>query len=397
MASSQTLLSVERQALDYIQRLEFHKRGRRVFCIHFSSLRPDLQTRSRLNDAFKKLEQLCKRYQGELFQLLNNDMILATKEPDTDVVQEVLRQVCNLFDRDPLIRTARDSFVTAYNLETDYDDLLVYIKVLKHRLEREGAATTNRPEAVDLNDPGMVQTVLGIESPTAFVEKSTIYSVQPARRLEPLLHEMAFRPSALTDLMLDGVIVESNPAIMAPAQRLLERRMLAAISKMTDPWLLPWGLTLGVDALASAEFIHFQRDWFKKWGTADDISPRFFVRLESITSDVERFEFARDFVRSVGFELYLSGVSVSQVRQVDLNKMGLNQVRVDLPQSPDPDEVLDLTKVFETIRNNLSFEGTVFRGCERLDTLRQALDAGAHFVQGKAADAVHAGTESLAA
>jgi len=397
MASSEELLSAERQTLDYVQRLEFHKRGRFVFCIHFSSLRPDLQTQSRLNDAFKKLEQVSKRYQGELFRLLNNDMVLATKEPDMEVVDEVFRQVCNLFDRDPLIRTARDSFVTPYNLETDYEDLLVYIKVLKHRLEREGAAASNRPQAVDLNDPGMVQTALGIESPSSFVEKSTIYSVQPANRLEPFVHEMAFRPSALTDLMLDGVIIESNPAILEYGQRLMERRLLAAISKMTDPWLLPWALTLGVDALASAEFIHFQRDWSKKWGDAEDIRPKFFVRAETLSSDFSRFEFARDYVQSLGFELCLTGISASKIRQIDLGGLGLAQVRVDLPQSQDPDEVLDLTKIFETSMRHFPSEKMIFRGCERLDSLRQALTAGARFVQGKAVDAVHTGAESLAA
>ena len=397
MASLGPLLSAERQALDYVQRLEFHKRGRRVFCVHFSSLRPDLQTDSRLNDAFKKLEQLGKRYHGEIFRLLNNDMILATKEPDMDVVNEVFRQVCNLFDRDPLIRTARESFITQFKLESEYNDLLVFIKVLKHRLEREGAATSNRPQDMDFNDPGRVQTVLGCESPSVFVEKSTIYSVQPAGRLEPLVHEMAFRPSALTDIMLDGVIAESNPAIITHAQRLLEQRMLSAISKMTDPWLLPWGLTLSVDALASAEFIHFHRDWSKKWGDAEDIRPHFFVPLESIALNPQRYEFARSFVQSLGYQMSLTGVAAQQMRPVNLEALGLDKIRIDLPVFQDPDEVVDLTKTLAGVMARFSSDRVIFRGCARIDVLRQALGGGAHFVQGKAADAVYSGVESLAA
>ena len=397
MSSSKDLLSAERQVLDYVQRLEFHKRGRIVFCVHFSSLRPDLQTETRLKDAFKKLEQLSKRYHGELFQLLNNDMVLAAKEPDMDVVEDVFRQVCNLFDRDPLIRTARDSFVSRYELESDYDDLLVFIKVLKHRLELEGASASNRPHGVESNDPGMVQTLLGYENPSAFVEKSTVYSVLSGGRLEPLVHEMAFRPSALSELMLDGVIVESNPAIVDHAQLLLERRMLAAISKMTDPWLLPWGLTLGVDALASAEFIHFQRDWSRKWGDTEDIRPWFFVRMNSIRSDFERFVFARNFVQRFGFQMSLTGVAAQHVGQINMDALQFQRIRVDLPRAQDPDEVLDLTKTFKSVLARLSPDAVIFRGCETVDILRQALDAGACFVQGKAADAVHSGAESVAA
>ena len=133
------------------------------------------------------------------------------------------------------------------------------------------------------------------------------------------------------------------------------------------------------------------------WGAAEDLQPWFFLRLESIRSNFNRFEFARDFAQEVGFKLILSGLSCQQVLQADLTQLDIELVRADLPVVNQEDEAPDYGKLLAKTFEIVSRESLIVRGCDSINSLRQSIEAGAFYVQGKAADRVYAGNESLAA
>jgi hypothetical protein len=316
------------------------------------------------------------------------------KGAETKLVDDVLHRITLLYQKDPLVRAAPDNFITQYNIREQYEDLLSYIKVLKHRIELHGGRVSDRPIDVDYDDPSAVRTLIGLSSPSDYVEKRPVFCISEGRTLKPVFHEMFVKEHALADIMLEGVAIDSNPLLPIAAKVLLERRLLATIPHLREPWPLPWALHLSLDTLLSAEFIKFHRDWRCRWGNERDLQPSFFVGVDDLR-DIDRFTFARDYVCECGYDLCLDGVSPEQLTQLDLDELSFQSVRLELYLwEPHKDKV---NKTRQELLHRWGADRVIFSKCDSIPQLDEAVALGANLVQGNAPEAIYSGAKEWAA
>ena len=381
----------ESRLLDYACHLEFHKTGCQAIYVHISNLRSDVRGTQNVKQAEKVLSDLATLYQGELFRLRNCDLACIVKGAPVEELGDALTDLCAPFEKDPLVRVAIDSFMKQYNLDTDYDDFLTFVKVQRQHIEYQGVRASNRPEEVDFNDPAMVQTILGFAPPTAFVKQQTIYRIDPGGLLHPVVHEMAHKPNALTNVMLEGVLVDSNPQAKAQAKTHLDKQLLSVLPHMLDPWPSPWALQTSLDVITSAEFLIFHRYWSDQHECDDGQAPWFFVDVGDIEGNLEKFRYAKSFLQETPFRLAVSDLTFPQLIELDKEVADLHALCCVVPTREKRDDTFD--NMLTVVLHHFGPDKLVVWGCDDVQTLTDMRAAGARLVHGQAAGAVFAGEE----
>ncbi len=381
--------AAEALLLDYAKRLNFHRQGRQAVFLHLSRLREDLRTAADINLTLRKARDVAFRYQGEVFHLANEDVVMLLKEPRPDVLDAVLAQICRLFRHDPLVQQDRDQFVRRFDMESEYEDFLDLVKRIKHQADVQDLNAPVRAADLDLNDPAFVQTATSCVHPNELVHTSVIYELLDEGGLVPQVTLITPLASCLEEVMLRGVDVASNPALLPHAGRLMERRLVRAAAYLADPWPVPWVIHVGLDCLISAEFMEFDLAW-RRHGAADrDADPRFMVDFAEACALPERYAFARDYLQERGYGLWLGGVDKSSLLTLDLAALGAEAVRLDWPGQR---EALGLTRnVLAQAVARLGRHRVILDGCDEDGALDLARELGVTRVAGAYADAVSRG------
>ena len=387
--------SPESRFLDYAYHLEFHKAGCQVIYIHISNLRSDIRTTENIEQADNLLSDLAKRYPGELFRLRNRDLACVLKSAPADEVDKTLAALCKPFEKDPLVRVAVDNFISQYNLDTDYDDFLTFAKIQKQNIDHYGANASDRPEDIDFDDPAMVKTITGVAPPKALVEQQTIYRIGAGGLLHPVVHEMVYKPNVLINIMLDGVLMESNPQAETHAKVLLDKHLLSAMPHVMDPWPSPWGVQMSLEGIVSAEFLTFQRYWLDHEDVDNGEAPWFFIGLEDIEKDRKAFRYTKHFLAETLFRLALAEVSLPQLIELDEEIASLHAICCAVPVQGNHRDNFD--KILPAALHHFGADKLILCGCHDMQTLIDMRTAGAHLVQGKAADSVFSGEAHWAA
>ena len=86
------------------------------------------------------IENIVTIYEGQLFRLVNHDLIFIFKNGDPLKFDEALSRLRYVFNEDPLTGeidpNAIEKYTTWYNLATDYDAFLALTKRFYHELQR---------------------------------------------------------------------------------------------------------------------------------------------------------------------------------------------------------------------------------------------------------------------
>ncbi|HUN47051.1 MAG TPA: hypothetical protein VMU85_11040, partial [Stellaceae bacterium] len=119
----------ERQLLDLLRRLAKHRHGRRAVHIHLSQLRAYNLRGEQVRIAIHFFESLVVNVGGALFALGNADLVFVWKSAKIDIIDEAVTRLRTLFSEDPLAQGDEDyqraRFCSWYDLETQYEDLLI--------------------------------------------------------------------------------------------------------------------------------------------------------------------------------------------------------------------------------------------------------------------------------
>src|SRR3546814_2172873 len=89
--------SQEYLLLDYVQRLDRHRQGRRAVHIHLSRLKPQNRREHHIRIAANTFEELVKQFEGHIFSLSNADLVFVCKgasprsEEHTSALQSLMR------------------------------------------------------------------------------------------------------------------------------------------------------------------------------------------------------------------------------------------------------------------------------------------------------------------
>ncbi len=343
---------------DYAERLRKFRQGRLAVHLQVSRLRPENRRAHHLRIAQQAFEPLIQGYEGALFRLFNEDMVVTLNGAPRSRLDEVVDGLCGLFAADPLIAdgTAEPGFVTHFDLEHDLEALVS----LSDRMERArqdqalavaatehvGDGATLRQERGSPLDPeGLRQMVEAIVQAdlSNFSRRQLICVVVPGAPPQPVFRELYISTTALGQTLLPNREILGNRWLFQYLSQILDQRVLAMLTKSND--ILREGhvaINLNVETATSAAFLRLDEALNK-----DDRGKIIFeFQIIDVFADLARFAFARDFLRGKGYRVCLDGCSHLTLHHIDRKKLGVDFVKLtwssalgDCIDSPQGDEL----------------------------------------------------------
>lgn len=331
--------SQEYLLLDYAQRLDRHRQGRRAVHIHLSGLKPQNRRDHHIRIAANTFEELVKQFEGQIFMLATGDLIFVCRDAAISDIDEAIMRLRYLFSEDPLTQQTdgeEDKFCTWYNIEAQYPKFLamaerLYEEEQKRTRRLQAASTQGGGDQVDTRKPlgpeqlGRLEQFLRQADLSSLMRRQSICAMAPQAAPKPVFKELFISIGDLARTVLPDVNLAANRWLFQHLTQTLDRRMLKILSRGDDSDLLAsFSINLNVETLLSPEFLQF--DSSLRMGSRGTIVIE--LQLLDIFADINAFIFARDFVREKGYRICLDGVSHLTLPFIDRQKMSVDLVKI---------------------------------------------------------------------
>ena len=126
--------------LDYVQRLERHREGRRAVHIHLSKLKAQNRREHHLRIAENTFDELTKQFDGQVFAMQNGDIVFVCRDASIANMDDAVQRLRRLYEDDPLAQSIdaghEDLFCTYYNVESQYAPFLEIAEGLYNEEQR---------------------------------------------------------------------------------------------------------------------------------------------------------------------------------------------------------------------------------------------------------------------
>lgn len=325
---------------DYAERLRKFREGRRAVHLQIGRLRPENRHAHHLRIAQQAFEPLIQGYEGALFRLFNEDLVVTVNGAPKSRLDEVVESLCGLFAGDPLLAdgASEGAFVTHFDLEHDLEALVSLSDRMEraHQDQKLSSATAEQPEgqgpdrrasASPLDPEGLRQMVEAIVQAdlSNFSRRQLICVVVPGAPPQPVFRELYISTAALGQTLLPNREILGNRWLFQYLTQVLDQRVLSMLAKSND--ILREGhvaINLNVETATSAAFLRLDEALNK------DDRGKIIVEFQVIDvfADLARFAFARDFLRSKGYRICLDGCSHLTLYHLDRKKLGVDFVKL---------------------------------------------------------------------
>ena len=399
--SGQGLPNQEAVLLDYIERLKKFRQGRRALHLQLGRLRPQNQQPHHLQIAQQAFESLIQAYEGALFKIFNNDLVVTFRGAPKPRIDETLQPLRELFAADPLLGgpAAEAEFATHYDMEQDFEGLIA----LCHRLARarrehdvhqaaesrlDGILPESGTEAEAALDPeGLQQMVSAIVQAdlSSFSRRQAICALTPGEKPQPLIREVYISIADLGEMLLPGREILANRWLFQYLTQILDQRVLAMLA--AGQGILREGhisLNLNVQSATSTDFLELDAALNR------EDRKKVLVELQLIDAyaDLARFAFTRDFLRSKGYRICLDGCSHLALPHIDRQRLGVDFVKMawsdELADHPEGPQLEDLRQAIA----RMGAQRVILNRCDAAAALEIGQRLGIHLYQGYFLDAL---------
>jgi hypothetical protein len=330
--------SQEALLLDYLQRLERHRRDRRAVHIHLSLLQAVNRREHHLRIATSTFEALVRLLAAQVFSLGNADLMVVYKAQAQDDVEAAIVKLRFLFSDDPLIsnETADRTLCAWYSLDEEYEVVLGLAQQMmqaeqnRQRSAKEKAAMAGRPQRA--RGAPFTPQLLGRTESTLFqadlsnlMRRQAVCAVVGQSPPQPVFHEIFISIADLRQAMMPNVNMASSPWLFQQLTETLDRRVLSLLNKHDDRTLEgDISINLNVSTILSPEFLTFDDN--VKAGKRGTIVLE--MQKVDIFADLGAFLFARDFLRDRGYRVCIDGLSFSMLPFVDRERLGADLIKL---------------------------------------------------------------------
>lgn len=349
--------------LDYAERLDRHREGRRAVHFHLSALKNQNRREHHLRIAANTLEDFARPIEGQIFTLGNADIVFACKGVSLEQLDDIVMRMRYLFVDDPLTSAEAEDegFATVYNIETQYPHFLALCK----ELHREYEARTRRLQAlaqqsgetaavVDTRRPLTPQQLGRLEETLERADLSTVLRRQAICAVsrdgelpKPVFNELYVSIADLAKTVLPDVDLASNRWLFQHLTETLDRRVLKLLSRAEDSSLhSAFSINLNVATVLSKEFLDF--DGSLRMGSRGTLVIE--LQFIDVLADYAGFNFARDFAREKGYRLCLDGITPQTLPFVDRKRLGVDLIKLaasevlDVPDGEESPKLQDLAQ-----------------------------------------------------
>lgn len=386
--------------LDYIQRLERHREGRRAVHIHLSKLKPQNRREHHLRIAENTFDELTKQFDGQVFAMQNGDIVFVCRDATIADMDDAVQRLRTLFGDDPLAQSidagTEDLFCTYYNLEAQYTPMLevaegLYndeqrrLKRLKLAAEQSGDADSGEQSPLSPQQLGKLVEFLGSADLSSVMRRQSICAVAGTDLPRPVFKELFISIAELAQQVLPDVNLAANRWLFQHLTETLDLRVLKLLTQADDRDLhSSFSVNLNVGTLLSREFNEF--DTSLRTGGRGTIVIE--LQLIDIYGDVANYMFARDFVRERGYRICVDGVTHQSLPLIDRHALGADLVKLAwLPELSDgvSDETRDgIAKQVERVGPSR----VILARCDAPAAIRLGQSMGVSMYQGRYLDTV---------
>jgi hypothetical protein len=327
--------------LDYMQRLEKHKKGRKVVHLHLSQLRPMNRREQHIRTAASNFDGLVSSLDAQVFTVKNSDIFVIYKDAIHPRVETSVQQVRYLFDDDPLIAEEERSdqkFATWYDAEKDFDSILQTVQNMAQAERKRQTEVRGRMDAraalkakQDKGEPLTPKVLARIENALARADLSNLVRRQYICRVdaqmvpEQIFSELFISIKDLRETMLPDVNLVANRWLFQHLTTTLDKRMLAMLTK-TDSISFSGDISFNINVatVLSPEFQAFDENISagRRGGLMIEL------QKEDIFSDLGAYIFAREFVQEKGYKVCIDGLSVETIAIIDRERLGADLAKL---------------------------------------------------------------------
>jgi hypothetical protein len=327
--------SDEEMLVDFVERLERHRAGRRAVQIHLSQLRPYHLRPHHLRISKQVLEPLVKKFEAGVFQLWNNDLVVLTKGASEEDIEISVRDVKKLFAKDPLFTAPPGSarvapFCEWYDLESEWQSFVDLCR--GHNESRRKAASPSGGAKASIVEnligPAILEKLENaiVNADLANVlRRQQVFAIIPSAKPAPILTELFFSMPFLAQTVAPGYNVTGDKWLFQHLARVLDARMLALMPRQDyQPMLKNASLNLSLATVLSPEFLDFDR------ATNNKERGPLAIELPALDyfSDPDDFTFARDFLKERGYKIILDQVKHELLPILDRDRLDVDLVKV---------------------------------------------------------------------
>ena len=331
----------EQLLLDYIHRLETHRRGRTAAHVHLSRLKPHNRRDHHIRVAANTFEGLVRDLHGQLFVLKNSDLFFIYKDEAQNDVETSLLRLKFLFSDDPLLAEDDESrFCTYYHVDRDYDEILSLVRRLVH----DETETDEEPEPADEHDAksalqlrqergeplsprvlGRVEQSLQRADLSNLVRRQYVCGLVGKATPQPFFSELFISIRDLRETLLPGVDISSSRWLFQHLTETLDRRVLSMLAKSNDRSITgEISVNLNVSTILSPEFMQFDDSVIASMRGSIVIE----LQKVDIFADINAFIFAREFAKERGYRICIDGLTYETMPFINRERLGADMIKL---------------------------------------------------------------------
>lgn len=340
---AERLVGQEQLLLDYVRKLERHRRGRQVAILHLSALQPQNRREHHVRIALNAFENLVKQLKGQVFVLSNSDIVFIFKDAALDETESAIIKVKFLFSDDPMLVDEGEgdkvSFVDWFDLERDYDALLALAQRAAHEEDArrtqefaKGFIAQQTVKHASAGQPLTPQMLNRIEEAlmradlSNMLRRQAICAIVGKASPQPIFSELFISIADLRETLLPDVHLASSPWLFLQLTETLDRRVLAMLIKHDDRTVAgDVSINLNVQTLIAPEFLTFDDNL--QAGMRGTIVLE--LQKTDVFADLGSFLFARDFAHERGYRICIDGANLESLPFIDRQRLGVDLVKVN--------------------------------------------------------------------
>jgi hypothetical protein len=391
---------IESQLLACVKRLERNYYDWRAVHLHLSQLKAQNRRHYQLRVAASEFDVLLRKFNSELFQLSNGDIVFLWHGGSLADVDAVVLRLRYLFSDDPLANAAGSGdhdhpellagpvdggpvsgkLCSWFELEREYDRLCLHLDELVESLQAGTAAQASSAEQ-PLEPAGLARLEASLASMdlAGLSRRQPVCAVLAQGRPQPLFSELHIAIRELARQLAPGVDLTADTWLFQRLAESLDRRLLTCLA--TREVIVPQGaisLNLRLATLLAPEFLTFDHE-FRKGAAAPVIIE---LQLIDIFAELGAYLFIREFVRDRGYLICIDGLHHLHLPLIDRKRLGADLVKVIW--SPD---LLDITN--EERRDGLKLaikragvDRVILCRCDTTEAIRWGQSFGIRLFQG---------------
>ncbi len=325
--------------LDFVQRLERRREGRRAVHIHLSLLSPQNRREHHVRLAINTFDEQVKQYEGRIFALENADLVFVWRDTPLEELGEPVRRLRYLFTDDPLLQAVdddgHDKFSTWYELEEQFPEFQTVVEGLyadgQTRAQQRSQTAGRNGQEADVRTPlkpevlGKLENFLASADLSNVMRRQAVCVVAGELPPQPVFNEVFISIGELASTVVPDVDLGASRWLFQHLTQTLDLRMLKMLSRADDSSLqASFSMNLNVGTLLTPEFLDF--DSTLRVGSRGTI----IVELQQIDmfADLQSYIFARDFVQGKGYKVCLDGMTDLTMQFIDREKLGLDLIKL---------------------------------------------------------------------